>query len=111
MRFRRQGAGVYRLAHVFKGVPVRDCEALLFHRHPRPMFCHGLGRSGRRFTVRIASTPTRPAETPDGGRSGALPRRATQVLPLNLVDALLHSLAEHEGEQAIGVVLSGAGSD
>jgi hypothetical protein len=52
-----------------------------------------------------------PAETPDGGRSGALPRRATQVLPLNLVDALLHSLAEHEGEQAIGVVLSGAGSD
>jgi chemotaxis response regulator CheB len=32
-------------------------------------------------------------------------------LPPNLVDALLYSLAEHEGEQAIGVVLSGADSD
>ena len=29
----------------------------------------------------------------------------------NLVDALLHSLAEDRGEQAIGVVLSGGGSD
>jgi hypothetical protein len=48
---------------------------------------------------------------PDDGWSGALScRRATQVLPLNLVDALLHSLAEDKGGQA-GVVLSGAGSD
>lgn len=29
----------------------------------------------------------------------------------NLVDALLYSLAEDRGEQAIGVVLSGGGSD
>src|SRR3981189_2633175 len=52
-----------------------------------------------------------PAGMPDDGWGGALScRRATQVLPLNLVDALLHSLAEDKGGQA-GVVLSGAGSD
>jgi len=33
--FRSQRAGVYRLAHVLEVVPVRNCKAIPFHRHPR----------------------------------------------------------------------------
>ena len=34
MRFRRQPAGVCRLAHVLEAVSVRDDEAIVFHGHP-----------------------------------------------------------------------------
>jgi two-component system CheB/CheR fusion protein len=78
--------------------------AILGHRSTMAITIAGNGQMIEPNHVYVG--PSGPTQTIKEGRLVLSPRGSGPV-----VDALLHSLAEDRGEQAIGIVLSGSGSD